>query len=289
MRLATNRDAEEEDGWSGRRRRHRSDSHDWMDEDDVAPYSLARRPRREEVQRPLDRPPPPPPPRSLYGRSSRSIDASQPMMPPPLPLPASRSSTVAYRRPRQALAYEDEDEEDSDDWRRRPRRERRDRRNTSPEYDRPRRPIYHAPSPGSHSSSEDDDDEDDDLGESEIEVVEYDADDRRHRRRRPPQAPLPLPSRDDYMESSEERRPRRRRVNRRRSLDEDEIEVEVNHSSPERDSSYHRSPARHDPIDSPRKGRTQRVSSIIENSRPPVASQRFVQKFQFPVPCGRQV
>ncbi|CAM1511479.1 Fc.00g089920.m01.CDS01 [Cosmosporella sp. VM-42] len=141
MRLGSNRDGDDGDARSGRRRHYRAESHDWYAEDDVAPYEVPRRPRIDEVQRSDDRT------SRGHGRSSRSLDASQSTMPPPPPR-LVRSSTDAYRRPAHIVVYEEDDT--SEGW----RQERR--RAPSPEYRRPGRPREHRePSPISIEGPED--------------------------------------------------------------------------------------------------------------------------------------
>ena len=254
MRLGANRDGDDGDARSGRRRHYRAESHDWYAEDDVAPREVPRRPRIDEVQRPDDRT------SRGHRRSPRSLDASQPTMPPPPPR-LVRSSTDAYRRPADIIVYEEEDDT-SEGW-------RHDRRRApSPGYRRPGRPREHRdPSPISIEGPED-------CEKGEIEVVEELDAEQLKRRRRQDRHRHRHSSRDEYLGSSESRRRRKSQRVPSPSSEDEEEEVRYRHSSPERRSPLRRPVLRREASDSPRQ-EAQRVSSIIENSRPPVASRRL--------------
>lgn len=276
MRLGADRDGDDGDVRTARRRTYRVEHRDWYAPDDVSPYSMPHRPRIDEVQRPDDRP------ARGHGRSTRSLDASQPTMPPRL----TRSSTDAYRRPAEIIVYEEVNDDHEDGYRRSRRRAR------SPEYERGRRPgpapvrEQRPPSPVSVEDAEDDDDDDEEEHddeeeeeeeEAQIEVVEEVTRHRRHGRHRS--------SRDEYSGSSESRRHRERQRAPSPSSDEEDefVQIPYRRRSPHRRSPDHRSPVRRPSLrrevsDSPR--HSQRYSSIIENSRPPVASRRSQKVYE---------
>lgn len=248
MGLESQRDAEDGDGQPGRRRHYRSEPRDWKTQAE-APYDSPPHTRNGQVHRPGRR-------TSRRAEStSRSLDATAPTMPPPPPPQLDRSSTDVYRRPRHWMAYDDG--RDSVSGR------RRSRRDASPQYDRRDPATEHS---GYSSASglaygEDDGDH--------IEVVEeVDDDSTRYGRER-------QSSRDDYMVSSADRRYSRRR--RRQRYPDDETEVARGRrsfsdgGSPAQESSRTADRSR-----SSRQDRRLQMPDVIEDSRPPVSSKRFV-------------
>lgn len=176
-------------------------------------------------------------------------------MPPPPPL--ARSSTDVYRRPRNWMAY--------DDGRESVTGRRRSRRDASPSYDRREYPSAdHSAYSSASGLAYGDADRD------HIEVVE-EAEDEVATRRGGRQS-----SRDDYMSSSAGTRYRRRR---RRLSDAEEIEVlRPSHLLDDDDASPARESSRTaDFSGSSRHGRRQ-IQNVIEDSRPPVSSQRSLVK-----------
>ncbi|KND88707.1 E3 ubiquitin-protein ligase itt1 [Tolypocladium ophioglossoides CBS 100239] len=245
MGLESRRDAEDGDERPGRRRHDRSESHDWKTYAEARHDSLPH-PWNGQVHRPGRR-------TSRRAESrSRSLDATEPTMPPPPPQ-LGRSSTDVYRRPRHWMAHDDG--RDSISGRRRSRRDaspRDHRRDPTAE-----RSVYSSTSGLAYS--EDDSDH--------IEVVEeVDDDSTRHGRER-------QSSRDDYMASSADRRYHRRW--RRQRYHDGEIEVVWRrHSFSDDGSPGQESSRTADRSASSRQDRRQQMPDVIEDSRPPVSSKR---------------
>lgn len=248
MGLDSHRVADNGDGRSARSRRYRTESHDWDTQPDPThdspPHHRAGKVHSSRRRTSLRR----------AGSSSRSLDVPESVtMPPPSPL--ARSSTDVYRRPRNWMAY--------DDGRESVTGRRRSRRDASPSYDRREYPSAdHSAYSSASGLAYGDADRD------HIEVVE-EAEDEVATRRGGRQS-----SRDDYMSSSAGTRYRRRR---RRLSDAEEIEVlRPSHLLDDDDASPARESSRTaDFSGSSRHGRRQ-IQNVIEDSRPPVSSQRFV-------------
>lgn len=264
-------------------RHYYEDDREWQPPDDVWPYSLPHRSHiREVLQRPDDRA------QREYGRAprnSRSLEAFHRTMQPPPPH-LTRGATDPYRRaPREILVWQDEDDEPPEE-RRHPRT-----RETTPEYDRPirrarRRHLRPAPPPEPEppssesppSGSESEEESEESESDNEIQVIELPDEesdyDRRQRRRH--RSRHRLPSRDQYQSSSE-----RRSYRRRTSSSDDEEEDQYGRGrrqivEPPVTPSRQMIPRRFE-SESPKYDRdpSSRVTSVIESSRPPVASRRL--------------
>ncbi|KAH6895541.1 hypothetical protein B0T10DRAFT_455790 [Thelonectria olida] len=259
-----------------RPRHYREDDREWYPPDDVWPYSLPHRSHMREVQRPDDRAP-----RGYERgpRNSRSLEQFHHNMPPPH---LTRGATDPYtRRPREILVYQDEDDEPPDQWRH-PRT-----RETTPEFERPTRrarrehrrrppPLPEPPSsesPPSDSESEDESSESD----NEIEVVEFrDEESEYHHRQHRRHRDRHLQQSSDQYSSSED--PRRRRSSRRRPASPSDSEIEVQYRRGRREivePPVTPSQLRRGESESPKYDPQSRVTSVIESSRPPVASRRL--------------
>ncbi|KAF4467900.1 e3 ubiquitin- ligase arih1l [Fusarium albosuccineum] len=277
MRLGYDRDVGYGEARVVRRRPLRPDPRDWYGTSDVG-YPVPPRTRIEEVQRPSRRTP------RGYAKSSRSLDAYPPAMPPPAYL--TRASTDAYKRRPGFSVYEPDDDDDSSDEHYRPAKPRgryEERARPRQLLRKPREPTPESTPPteseedsDSSDEDEDDDDDDDDDDSNQIEVVVEEADDddhKRHRHRR-------RPSRDDYITSSDDKRSRRRHRLPSPSTSDD-IEIAYpRQASSERGSPDRRPPLRREVSDTPRHSLPQRYTSVIGTSRPPVASRRATKVYE---------
>ncbi|KAJ4011627.1 hypothetical protein NW752_008634 [Fusarium irregulare] len=258
-----------------RRRPLRSESHDWYGPGDVAPYyhnPMPHRTRVDELQRPNGGTP------RGYSRSM-SLDAYPP---PTMPMPPAphlmRASTDVYKKRPQLSIYEaDEDDEDDERW---PSMKPRGR---IPEPARPRRRVQRRePTPEStpsteseeESESESESDSEDDSDNDHIEVVVEEEEERKHRHHHHRHNRRPSP--DDYLSSHDEKRPprRRNRIPSPSTSDDRQQIRRYRHASSERGSPDRRPALRREMTDTPRYSLPTRFGSVLDSSRPPVASRR---------------
>ncbi|OBS21471.1 hypothetical protein FPOA_07809 [Fusarium poae] len=255
-----------------RRRPLRPESRDWYGPGDVAPYypnPMPHRTRVDELQRPNGGTP------RGYSRSM-SLDAYPPPTMPMPPAHLMRASTDVYKKRPQFSVYE-ADEDDEDDVRIPPMKPR----GRHPEPARPRRRVQRPrePTPEStppteseeDSESESESESEDDSDDERIEVVveEHERGHKRHHRHHR------RPSPDDYLSSPDEKRiPRRRdRIPSPSTSDDREVR-RYRHASSERGSPDRRPALRRELTDTPRYSLPTRFNSVLDASRPPVASRR---------------
>ncbi|ESU10980.1 hypothetical protein FGSG_12676 [Fusarium graminearum PH-1] len=193
-----------------------------------------------------------------------------------MPMPPAhlmRASTDVYKKRPQFEVYE-ADEDDEGDERFPPMKPR----GRQPEPARPRRRVTRpreptpesTPPTESEEDSESESESEDDSDDERIEVVveEHERHKRHHRNHR-------RPSPDDYMSSPDEKRvPQRRgRIPSPSTSDDREIR-RYRHASSERGSPDRRPALRREITDTPRYSLPTRFNSVLDASRPPVASRR---------------
>jgi hypothetical protein len=190
-----------------------------------------------------------------------------------------RASTDVYKKRPQFSVYEaDEDDEDDERW---PPMKPRGRH---PEPARPRRRVQRPrePTPEStppteseeDSDSESESDSEEDSDNDHIEVVVEEPEERNHKRHHRHHR---RPSPDDYLSSPDEKRIPRRRNRIPSSSTSDDREIRrYRHASSERGSPDRRPALRREITDTPRYSLPTRFNSVLDASRPPVASRRWV-------------
>lgn len=291
MRLESNRDTGASTVRSGRRKLRPGESSDWNQRaDDVAPQPHPR--GTVQIQRRLDLAPAPAPPQLTMRRrehsNSKAVDATRAAPATAAAAVAAavasggrsntapwqpglaRAASDAYRRPNGTLmdSYDGEDESANEQ-----QPSRRTRRNSSPPNNPRRRLMPGAYSePSTHKSasvSSYGGGEDDDHG-LEVEEVLPDGSSRHSRQH--------LSSRDEYLDSSDDRNRYRKRFTPRyysdneRESDPPLSASEVASTSHTRESSRVRERS-----ESAHKAQRYQLTHVIGGSRPPVASRkRFV-------------
>lgn len=263
MRQGYGRDVDEGDIRLVRRRPLRPEVRDWYGPGDVVPYFMPHRTHIDEVQRPDKWTP------RAHVRSSRSVDAYQPAMPPPPHF--ARASTDLHGR-RHGLPVYEEDEDDSDERWTRPRTRVRtpERVRAYQNAQKSREPTPESISP---PGSSEDEEEEKYSDEDEIEVVVEEEDEEEEESHRHHHGRHRYPGHQGGLSAQVEKRHRGRHRMPSPSTS-DEIEMSRLRASSERGSPARRLVLRREVSDDARHGPPQRCSSVIARSRPPVASRR---------------
>lgn len=240
----------------GRSRRYDDHVLDWTAEPEPAPDSLPH-PGDDEVHSSPRRTTSHRQARPSVSRSLKRNENPVSTMPsPPGVTLLKRSATDAYRRPVNCLAPDEHYDAT-------PRRySTRDR---SPAYGRTARVLleYSGHSSATSGLAYGDDDDDDDADHIEV-VEEVEEEPASYRNRR-------QPSRDEYMDSSLDRRYRRRR---RRAYAEDDSGSRKHYTASDAGSATFESSRTLDQSVCSRQGPRRYVPDVIEDSRPPVSGKR---------------